>query len=123
MATGGGRLSFALLGASIFLIIFLQLCVLANEIWGSGRELPLVFISWDVIKLWNDHVPTLFVVPRPELVVPSVSTACSDAQMVEVLMERMSAATDLWNDCSWATHPPYLTPCASFFLRVLPKNG
>ena len=32
VATGGGRLSFALLGASIFLIIFLQLCVLANEI-------------------------------------------------------------------------------------------
>ena len=41
VATGGGRLSFALLGASIFLIIFLQLCVLANEIWGSGRDLPL----------------------------------------------------------------------------------
>ena len=31
VATGGGRLSFALLGASIFLIIFLQLCVLATE--------------------------------------------------------------------------------------------
>eukprot|EP01043_Picozoa_sp_COSAG02_P038512 COSAG02_NODE_2977_length_7630_cov_6.628735_3_plen_77_part_00 len=59
--------------------------MLANEIWGSGRELPLVFISWDVIKLWNDHVPTLFVVPRPELVVPSVSKVCSDAQMVKFI--------------------------------------
>ena len=38
-----------------------------------------------MIKLWNDHVPTLFVVPRPELVVPSVSKVCSDAQMVKFI--------------------------------------
>ena len=45
----------------------------------------IIFISWDVIKLWNGAVPTLFVVPRPELVLPPISNVCTDAQVVKFI--------------------------------------
>jgi hypothetical protein len=82
---GVGVVSLALVGITCAMIVILQLFVLINEIWGSGRPLPPpAFIRWETLRVLNDYVPTTFLVPRP-IVAPMLSTVCSDEQMVKFI--------------------------------------
>jgi hypothetical protein len=80
-ARGVGFLSLALVGITAVLIVVLQMLVLANEIWGSGRPLPApAFIEWELVKFMDGYVPTFFVVPRA-IVYPRLSAPCADVDM------------------------------------------